>query len=70
MPIYEYNCRSCSHHFETIILSRTERIACPKCDSETLEKQLSVFAAPASSAEECPAPSSGCMGNPTACGCH
>jgi len=48
MPIYEYNCRRCDHRFETIVLSSREKISCPECSSTAIEKQLSVFSAPAS----------------------
>jgi putative FmdB family regulatory protein len=43
MPIFEYSCRKCNHRFETVVLSTREKIACPKCRSDALEKQLSVF---------------------------
>ena len=43
MPLYEYACRACGHHFE--FLTRAGRTAsCPTCASVELEKQLSVFA--------------------------
>jgi len=43
MPLYEYACRDCGHHFE--FLTREGRSPrCPSCASATLDKQLSVFA--------------------------
>jgi len=43
MPIFEYVCRECKHHFEAIVMgSRTPK--CPKCESRKLEQQLSRFA--------------------------
>ena len=48
MPMYEYACQSCGHHFELLVRERT-RLACPTCDSEQLAKQLSVFAVSAPS---------------------
>ena len=46
MPIYEYQCRGCSHRFE--ILQRmgegSKGLACPNCDRKTLDKQFSTFA--------------------------
>jgi threonyl-tRNA synthetase len=43
MPLFEYSCRECGHHFETLVLSSTSKVACPKCSSRDLEKQFSVF---------------------------
>jgi putative FmdB family regulatory protein len=43
MPIFEYRCESCGHHFEH--LTRADReAACPACASQALSKQLSTFA--------------------------
>jgi putative FmdB family regulatory protein len=43
MPIFEYECRSCGHLFEQLILHST--IAeCPSCKGRDLEKQISLFA--------------------------
>ena len=43
MPLFEYACRSCGHHFE--YLTRAGHApSCPACASAELEKQLSVFA--------------------------
>ena len=44
MPIFEYVCKSCEHHFEAIV-NRSTEVECPSCNSKRLEKQLSVFAA-------------------------
>ena len=43
MPILEYVCKECTHHFETIVLGSQEP-ACPTCQSTHLERLLSVFA--------------------------
>lgn len=43
MPLYEYECRDCHHHFELLVREQTV-LACPSCQSDELEKQLSVFA--------------------------
>jgi putative FmdB family regulatory protein len=43
MPIFEYVCRECDHHFESIVLS-SQKPACPKCQSKKLEQQISRFA--------------------------
>ncbi len=47
MPLYEYECRDCGHHFEAFV-TRGKVPACPKCQSENLEKLLSVFGVGAS----------------------
>ena len=43
MPIYEYECRSCGHQFELVVLKDTV-IACPSCQGKELERLLSGFA--------------------------
>ena len=43
MPLYEYICKECSHHFELIVQGSSVP-ACPTCQSPDLEKQLSAFA--------------------------
>ena len=43
MPILEYVCKECTHHFETIVLGSQEPI-CPTCQGTKLERLLSVFA--------------------------
>jgi len=69
MPIFEYSCRKCNHRFETIVLSTREKIACPKCRSSALEKQLSVFSSPAYG-PEASASAGGCGCMPQTCGCR
>jgi putative FmdB family regulatory protein len=62
MPLYEYECEACHHHFELLVREST-KLECPKCASVRLEKQLSVFAVSA--------PSSGSMmrdAGPSPCG--
>lgn len=41
MPIYEYRCRECEQEFELLVRKDTV-IACPACESEDLEKLLSL----------------------------
>ena len=43
MPILEYVCKECTHHFETIVLGSQEPV-CPTCQGTKLERLLSVFA--------------------------
>ena len=41
MPLYEYACKSCEHTFETLVFG-DEKVACPECESERLEKLMSM----------------------------
>ena len=43
MPIYEYQCSGCEHHFEAIVQG-SQKPSCPSCGSKRLEKQFSTFA--------------------------
>jgi len=43
MPLFEYLCKKCGHQFETLVRGSTNP-SCPSCQSNRLEKQLSVFA--------------------------
>lgn len=49
MPIFEYLCQECGQEFELLVRSDTV-LQCPTCDSDQLEKQLSVFATEKSAA--------------------
>jgi putative FmdB family regulatory protein len=43
MPIYEYQCKSCCHCFEELLLSINDPDPnCPKCKCEDVEKLMSV----------------------------
>lgn len=73
MPIYEYICEECKTGYEKLVLSKADKVSCPKCGSARKTLQLSTFAAhsgngaakAAGSREAAPT----CMGNPSACGC-
>lgn len=69
MPIFEYTCRGCDQQFETILLSTRDKISCPKCHSKKVDKLLSIFSAPAASADSKPN-GEACTGTPQTCGCH
>jgi len=56
MPIYEYQCKNCSHKFEKLVFGK-EKIKCPKCQSGNLKKLLSTFSTVKGSSD-----SSGCQG--------
>jgi putative FmdB family regulatory protein len=43
MPIYEYTCRKCSNQFEQLV-RKGDVPACPSCNSEDLERMLSLCA--------------------------
>jgi putative FmdB family regulatory protein len=73
MPIYEYVCMECESHFEELVRSQEQAIACPDCTATNVRKQFSTFTARVSA----PAPSltrpagrshgGGCCGG--SCGC-
>jgi putative FmdB family regulatory protein len=75
MPLFEYACRACGHHFE--FLTRADKTpACPACMSVDLEKQLSVFAVsttpstPSRSAAPAPCGACGDPRGPGSCSVH
>ena len=41
MPIYEYSCRKCRNAFEQLV-RKGDVPACPKCESQDLERLLSL----------------------------
>lgn len=42
MPIYEYQCNTCSHEFEKLVLNTDDTdICCPACDSLNVSKKMS-----------------------------
>jgi putative FmdB family regulatory protein len=62
MPLFEYACRGCGHHFEFLTREGQSPI-CPLCAGDELEKQLSVFAVSsggASGASRAPSPTGAC----------
>jgi putative FmdB family regulatory protein len=44
MPIYEYRCEKCGRLFEELVTNSSQKIACPDCDSESVEREFSLFA--------------------------
>ena len=44
MPIFEYLCKDCGRPFEKIVPRYDSQADCVHCNSENVEKQLSVFA--------------------------
>jgi len=47
MPLFEYECRGCGHHFEHLTRA-SDPPTCPACQGGDLQKQFSVFAAQSS----------------------
>jgi putative FmdB family regulatory protein len=45
MPLYEYSCRQCDHHFEALVFG-DEAVECPECQGRQLERQFSLPARP------------------------
>ncbi|MEB3285468.1 MAG: zinc ribbon domain-containing protein [Candidatus Sericytochromatia bacterium] len=74
VPIYEYRCESCKNAFEVFLASAKEQAVCPTCQSHTLQRLMSTFAANVAgkgiAAPQAPHPTSrggGCGGG---CSCH
>jgi putative FmdB family regulatory protein len=66
MPIFEYSCQDCGHHFEALVMGK-EKASCPKCKSKSLSPRLSVFAVAAkgsSASSEAPSGACGACGDP------
>jgi len=51
MPIFEYLCKDCNQAFEKIVPRHDSPADCIHCNSENVEKQLSVFAVAGASKE-------------------
>jgi putative FmdB family regulatory protein len=45
MPLYEYTCQECEHTFETLVLNG-DKVECPECHGEHLQRQWGVPAKP------------------------
>lgn len=53
MPLYEYACQECEHTFEALVFDG-ERVECPQCHADRLERLLSVPARPRSEGPSLP----------------
>jgi putative FmdB family regulatory protein len=53
MPLFDFTCRDCDHTFEALVFG-DETVACPDCESDDIERLLSVPAKPATSAASMP----------------
>ena len=54
MPLFEYVCDDCKTAFEKIVPTHQTTVACVKCGSPRVEKQLSVFAVAGGGGESAP----------------
>jgi putative FmdB family regulatory protein len=43
MPMYEYQCLKCGLDFEKLVYRQEEKIYCKNCQSDQVERRLSVF---------------------------
>ncbi|WP_048818091.1 FmdB family zinc ribbon protein [Desulforamulus hydrothermalis] len=49
MPIFEFSCKVCGKEFEKLQLAgREEKVTCPQCASESVEKKISAPFLPSS----------------------
>lgn len=62
MPLYDFSCSDCDHHFEQLVRREADvpQVTCPKCAGGHVHRQLSLPAAPLSSATA--------QSNPSPCG--
>ncbi|MFQ5861722.1 MAG: zinc ribbon domain-containing protein [Candidatus Brocadiales bacterium] len=62
MPIYEFNCTSCTHRFEEYFSSSTQKraVGCPECGGKEVEKVFSVFGMGANSSNNASSGGSSC----------
>jgi putative FmdB family regulatory protein len=59
MPIFEYVCRECNHHFELLVQGAKEAV-CPQCKTTNLNKQFSAFGVGATSSWTSPGGQNSC----------
>lgn len=44
MPLFEYRCNKCGRRFEELVMNSSQKVTCPDCDSEKVEREFSLFA--------------------------
>lgn len=72
MPIFDYLCLDCRKTSEVITTGRADRVACPVCGSQNLEKLLSAHSSYSGSAKSRmpgPGDSTCCGSSPAGAGC-
>jgi len=47
MPIYEYRCEACGRRFEELVMNSSQKVVCPDCASDDVERELSLFSSSA-----------------------
>ena len=47
MPIYEYRCEDCGRRFEELVMNSSQKVVCPDCASDDVERELSLFSSSA-----------------------
>ena len=52
MPLYEFKCLDCGHLFELLIMKSAQTVRCPGCESESVERLLSLFAVSSESSRQ------------------
>ena len=43
MPMYDYSCGQCGRRFEELVTNSSQKVVCPDCGSEDVEKEISLF---------------------------
>ena len=59
MPLFEYQCVTCGHRFEALVVASRRPETCPRCASQKIEKQASTFGMGGATASYAPARSRG-----------
>ena len=52
MPLYEFKCLDCGNLFELLIMKSEHKVRCPACESESVERVLSLFAVSSESSRQ------------------
>ncbi|MEM7785399.1 MAG: zinc ribbon domain-containing protein [Planctomycetota bacterium] len=64
MPLYEFTCKSCLAEFELLVRSENDKLECPECNSDGLERKLSIFSSPNQSTSHSSSGSQDCNPSP------
>jgi len=66
MPIYEFKCSACDNQFEALVLGSRDKICCPQCKGNDLQRLMSACAFKSGESFTPASGSSGC----TSCSSH